>query len=95
MIDAVKAVAGFDEDKNVYKTPSLALKLGRSLKKIADNLECEAQMAESDNEEFLDNLKRSRGLFEKKWDVCVSSHALQTLREGKWNTGRKDYAPAP
>ncbi|XP_059198023.1 uncharacterized protein LOC131978403 isoform X2 [Centropristis striata] len=86
VVEAVKDVAGFDEDKNIYKTPSLALKLGHSLKKIADILECEAQMAESDNEEFLKNLERSRGLYEKKWDVCVSSRALQTLRESKWNS---------
>lgn len=86
VIEAVKDVAGFDENKNIYKIPSLALKLGHSLKKIADILECEAQMAESDNEEFLKNLQRSRGLYEKKWDVCVSSRALQTLKEGKWNT---------
>ncbi|KAE8277669.1 hypothetical protein D5F01_LYC24330 [Larimichthys crocea] len=86
VIEAVKSVAGFDEEKNTYKTPSLALKLGHSLKKIADILECEAQMAESDNEEFLNNLNRTRGLFDKKWDVCVSSRALQTLKEVKWNT---------
>ncbi|XP_076011575.1 uncharacterized protein LOC143004514 [Genypterus blacodes] len=86
VVEAVKNVAGFDEDKNMYKTPSLALKLGHTLKKIANILECEAQMAESDNEEFLKNLERSRSLYEKKWDVCVSSRALQTLEEGKWNT---------
>ncbi|XP_070820041.1 uncharacterized protein [Chaetodon trifascialis] len=86
VVDAVKDVAGFDEDTNTYKTPSLALKLGHTLKKIADILECDAKMAESDNEDFLKNLERSRGLYEKKWDVCVSSRALQTLKEGKWNT---------
>ncbi|XP_067456263.1 uncharacterized protein [Thunnus thynnus] len=86
VVQAVKDVAGFDEDKNIYKTPSLALKLGHSLKKIADILECEAQMAESDNEQFLKNLERSRGLYDKKWNVSVSSRALQTLREGTWNT---------
>ncbi|KAM9477350.1 uncharacterized protein Hap1MRO34_010195 isoform 2-T2 [Clarias gariepinus] len=86
VIDAVKAVSGFNEEKNIYKTPSLALKLGHTLKKIADILECDAQMEESDNEEFLKNLSRTRGLFEKKWDVCVSSRALQTLKEAKWNT---------
>lgn len=86
VVEAVKDVAGFDEDKNIYKTPSLALMLGHSLKKIADILECEAQKAESDNEEFLKNLERSWGLYEKKWDVCVSSRAIQTFKEGKWNT---------
>ncbi|XP_071357574.1 uncharacterized protein [Trachinotus anak] len=86
VVEAVKGVAGFDEEKNLYKTPSLALKLGHALKKIADILEGVAQMAESDNEEFLKNVKTTRNLDEKKWDVCVSSRALQTLKEGKWNT---------
>ncbi|XP_051812170.1 uncharacterized protein LOC110965813 [Acanthochromis polyacanthus] len=86
VIEAVKDVAGYDEDKNIYKRPSLALKLGHSLKKIADILECEAQMAGSDGEGFLKNVQKSRSLYEKKWDVCVSSRALQTLREAKWNT---------
>ncbi|XP_062414178.1 uncharacterized protein LOC134132797 [Pungitius pungitius] len=86
VVKAVNDAAGFDEEKNIYKIPSLALKLGHSLKKIADILECEAKMSEGDNEVLLKNLERSRGLYEKKWDVCVSSRALQTLKEGKWNT---------
>lgn len=85
VVAAVKDVAGFDEDTNTYKTPSLALKLGHSLKKIADILECEAQMSDSDNKQFLENLRRTRSLYEKKWDVLVSSSALQTLKEWKWN----------
>ncbi|KAF3857122.1 hypothetical protein F7725_008981 [Dissostichus mawsoni] len=53
--------------------------LGHSLKRIADILECEAKMAESDNEDneaFLRNLERSRSLYEKKWN---------TLKEAQWN----------
>lgn len=38
-------------------------------------------MLDLDNKEFLENLDRSRGLYEMKWDVCVSSHPLQTLKE--------------
>ncbi|KAI4799996.1 hypothetical protein KUCAC02_016534 [Chaenocephalus aceratus] len=88
VVEAVNDVAGFDQEKtykHTYKTPSLALKLGHSLKKIADILECEAKMAESYNEAFLRNLERSRSLYEKKWNVCVSSRALQTLKEAQWN----------
>ncbi|XP_023805402.1 uncharacterized protein LOC111946283 isoform X2 [Oryzias latipes] len=86
VVEMVKKVSGFNEDTNAYKTPSLALKLGHSLKKISDILECETQMSESIDEEFLENIKRTRTLFEKKWDVCISSRALQTLTEAKWNT---------
>lgn len=85
VIDAVKEVAGFDTEKNAYKTPSLALKLGHGLKKIADILECDAQMKVPVDEQFIDNVRRTRNLLEKKWDVLVSSRALQNLKEAKWN----------
>ena len=32
VVSAVRSVCGFDEEKHIYKTPSLALKLGHSLK---------------------------------------------------------------
>lgn len=53
---------------------------GHSLKKIADIVQCVEEMTESDNKEFLKNLERS-GRCEKKWDVCVLSRALKTLKE--------------
>lgn len=58
-----------------YRAPSLALKLGHSLKKIADILDCEAKMADFLNEEFLKILNRSRDLYEKKM-ACVFFHLL-------------------
>lgn len=56
------------------------------MKKIADILECETQMSEHVDDQFLENIKRTRSLLEKKWDVCISSRVLRTLSEGKWNT---------
>lgn len=49
LIQAVKEVAGFDEDRLSYTTPSLALKLGHSLHKIFNIIQCRALTAE-DNE---------------------------------------------
>lgn len=43
VIQAVKKVSGFDEEKHCYKTPSLALKLGHSLQKVCDILHCRGQ----------------------------------------------------
>lgn len=37
VVKAVKKVSGFDEENNSYTAPSLALKIGHSLQKIADN----------------------------------------------------------
>lgn len=44
VIEAVKIVAGLNEETQTYKTPSLALKLGHNIKKIADVIECEAMI---------------------------------------------------
>ncbi|XP_073731051.1 uncharacterized protein [Misgurnus anguillicaudatus] len=44
VISAVKVVSGFDEEKNSYRIPSLALKLGHSLKKICSIVESNAMM---------------------------------------------------
>ncbi|KAI2645980.1 Nudix hydrolase 5 [Labeo rohita] len=45
VIEAVKETSGFEKDKNSYKTPSLALKIGHSLLKISDIIRCHALMA--------------------------------------------------
>ncbi|XP_037837861.1 uncharacterized protein LOC112451075 [Kryptolebias marmoratus] len=83
VIDAVKKVAGLDERTNVFKTPSLALKLGHNLKKVASVLECEAMI--SGDENTIHNVRVFRQICETRWSECVSSHALRTLNEAKWN----------
>nr|XP_057918564.1 uncharacterized protein LOC131109977 [Doryrhamphus excisus]XP_057918565.1 uncharacterized protein LOC131109977 [Doryrhamphus excisus]XP_057918566.1 uncharacterized protein LOC131109977 [Doryrhamphus excisus]XP_057920422.1 uncharacterized protein LOC131115987 isoform X1 [Doryrhamphus excisus]XP_057920423.1 uncharacterized protein LOC131115987 isoform X1 [Doryrhamphus excisus] len=83
VIQAVKKVSGFDEEKHCYKTPSLALKLGHSLQKISDIIHCRALMT-GDNE-----LKKSTQTFKKlytsKWSELVSHTALTTLNEAHFN----------
>ncbi|XP_061583863.1 uncharacterized protein LOC133448900 isoform X2 [Cololabis saira] len=83
VVQAVKKVAGFDEDKHSYRRPSLALKLGRALRKISDIIHCRALMAE-DGE-----LTKSTELFKKllssKWSALVSRSALNTLSDAKHN----------
>lgn len=45
VIQAVRAVAGYELESNSYKTPSLALKLGHSLAKVASIVQCKAIIA--------------------------------------------------
>ncbi|KAM3585045.1 uncharacterized protein V6R79_006093 [Siganus canaliculatus] len=54
VIQAVKKVSGFDDEKHCYQTPSLALKLGHSLQKISDIVHCRALMAEDNKLELTD-----------------------------------------
>lgn len=84
VIAAVKNVAGLNEETNTYKTPSLALKLGHNLKKIADVLECEAMIAGDEN--TIRNVKVFKQICDTKWSECISSKALRNLTEAKWNT---------
>ncbi|XP_053301945.1 uncharacterized protein LOC128460698 isoform X3 [Pleuronectes platessa] len=83
VVQAVKKVSGFDDEKLSYRTPSLALKLGHALNKINDIIHCRALMAEDDE------LVKSTGFFKKlytsKWAELVSHSALNTLSDAKYN----------
>ncbi|KAL6484182.1 hypothetical protein MHYP_G00062270 [Metynnis hypsauchen] len=83
VIQAVKDTCGFKEDDHVFKVPSLALKLGHSLKKMADLVECEAMIGEEDD--VVQNVKKFKHLHSTKWNESVSASALKTLHESKWN----------
>lgn len=83
VIQAVKKVSGFDEEKHSYRTPSLALKLGHSLQKISDILHCRATMAgDTELEKSTQTFKK---LYTAKWSELVSHTALTTLNEERFN----------
>lgn len=83
VVQAVKKVSGFDDDKQIYRTPSLALKLGHSLNKICDILHCRALMAEDD--EGIKSVHAFKKLYDAKWSELVSHRALTTLHEAHFN----------
>lgn len=77
LIEAVKETAGFDKDKNCYKTPSLALKIGHSLLKVSDIIHCHALMAGDDN--FIKSSKAFQKLYNAKRSEYISHCALNTM----------------
>ncbi|XP_073716136.1 uncharacterized protein [Misgurnus anguillicaudatus] len=83
VVQAVKKVSGFDENKHSYQTPSLALKLGHSLHKISDIIHCKALMA--DDSEGIKSSQTFKKLYNAKWSELVSHTALNTLHEGHFN----------
>ncbi|XP_065151644.2 uncharacterized protein [Paramisgurnus dabryanus] len=83
VIEAVHSVAGLNEETSTFKAPSLALKLGHNLKKMANIIECEAMM--SDDKNALSNVQAFKKICDTKWSECVSSQALRNLSEAKWN----------
>lgn len=83
VVQAVKKVSGFDEEKLTYQTPSLALKLGHTLNKICDIVHCRALMAE--DEELIKSTSIFKKLYTSKWTELVSHSALNTLSDAKYN----------
>ncbi|XP_051730105.1 uncharacterized protein LOC127501876 isoform X2 [Ctenopharyngodon idella] len=83
LTSAVKRVSGFDNKNNTFKAPSLALKIGHSLRKISDLIMCRALMEE--DQEVIDSIRRFHTLHETKWSELVSHSALSNLSEAKYN----------
>ncbi|CAI5690130.1 unnamed protein product [Oreochromis niloticus] len=79
VIKAVKKVSGYDEEKNCYSTPSLALKLGHSLQKVCDIIHCRALMAE--DSALIKSTQSFKTLYATKWSELISHTALTTLNE--------------
>jgi hypothetical protein len=83
VVQAAKTVAGYDENTNRYSTPSLALKIGHSLKKCAKILK--ARGLESLNYDQVQKVDAFFQLCELRWTDEISTQALLTLYVNKRN----------
>ncbi len=84
VLEAVKQMTGFDNLTNGFSIPSPALKLRHSLVKVSYILQGEALRQEDDilkgrAEQFIK-------LIELEWTTHVSSNALKTAYQKKWNS---------
>ena len=83
LVTAVHQLCGYMEDDNAYKNPSLALKIGHTLKKCASTLRSIALIEGSTAiQEKCNDFKE---LLEAEWNANVSSAAHSTLEHKKWN----------
>ena len=82
VVRCVKKVAGYQEEGK-FETPSLALKLGHSLKKCALYMKTEALQTE--NAVLKEKAQNFYDLMDVEWGSNVSSQALNTLHEKKYN----------
>ena len=83
LVSSVHKVCGFCHDTSTYNTPSLALKLGHTLKKCAVMLISEAlQTCSKEMEEKANAFIR---LCDIEWSDQISSRALKTLHDMKLN----------
>ena len=89
IVSCCRMVAGYDESRNRFGVPSLALKLGHSLQKclkvvIGSCIESQNKTKENEVEEL-------QKLMDLNWTDDMSSNALKTLQEEKRN--RSDIIP--
>ncbi|KAI5608167.1 hypothetical protein C0J50_9569 [Silurus asotus] len=83
VISAVKVVSGYDKEKKTYRSPSLALKLGRSLNKICSIVESNAMMY--GDHERVDCARDFRITHQARWNEYISAGAKTTLKKAKWD----------
>jgi hypothetical protein len=84
VIVAAKYVAGYDDSTGLYKKPSLALKIGHTLKKCAKLVKTEA-LLNNDNV-TIEAADRFFQLCELEWNDAVSAAALKTLTNRQRNS---------
>ena len=90
LVDAVKELCRFEEESRLeIGIPSLALKLGHSLKKCAQVLKSSALRKKG--EDTIKRAKRFLDLYEADWTSKISSRSLASLESRKQN--KIEYLP--
>ncbi|XP_070403971.1 uncharacterized protein [Nothobranchius furzeri] len=84
VLEAVKQMTGFNELSNRFSVPSTALKLRHSLVKVSYILQGEALRQQDDD--LKSKAEQFIKLIELEWTTHVSSNALKTLYQKKWNS---------
>ena len=82
-IKATQITAGFSVENNSFNTPSLALKISYSVKHVVGYVLIEC--IKHKNLDLEENMKRFSALLEKDFPEQVSSKALKTLYNNKFN----------
>lgn len=93
VLSAVRSIVGYDPIDKSFKSPSLAMHLGTSLKLACDELthltlkESNGFTCESSEEykSTLQNIKNFKKLIESRWNTEISSLAHKDLQEKQWN----------
>ncbi|XP_034560363.1 uncharacterized protein LOC117827743 isoform X3 [Notolabrus celidotus] len=80
VVEIVKKIAGYNVKRRIYKSPSLALRLGHSLKKIGAII----LQIEDNNEQTKRDTRTFVKLCTEEWTQLVSHSALASLRGKKF-----------
>ncbi|KAM9443574.1 uncharacterized protein Hap1MRO34_024808 isoform 2-T2 [Clarias gariepinus] len=82
-VQAVRHVCGYDEKTNMYRTPSLAKKLGISLMKISKLTKAKALM--NKDLDLAQKVTDFQDVHKERWCDLISATAARNLEEKKWN----------
>ncbi|XP_008334507.1 uncharacterized protein LOC103397869 isoform X2 [Cynoglossus semilaevis] len=86
VVSAVKVVAGYNAETKMFKIPSLAVKLGYHLQKACSIVESNAlKLGDKDLAKSAQNFL---SVYQRKWNMLVSSGALSNMNESKMNTDK-------
>ena len=90
LVDVVKELCRFNQESQLeIGIPSLALKLGHSIKRCAQVVKCSALRSKDKN--VVKSSKHFIALFEGEWTTKISSRSLASLGSKKQN--KVDYLP--
>ncbi|KAJ8018491.1 hypothetical protein HOLleu_43490 [Holothuria leucospilota] len=87
VVAALKNVAGFDTSTHKYRVPSLALKIGHTIKKCATILKAEGLI--SGNDTVVCQAAKFLELCDLKWTEDIAIHAHRTLTDEKRNKAKR------
>ncbi|XP_058491567.1 uncharacterized protein LOC131463693 [Solea solea] len=87
VVSAVKVLAGYDPETKTFRVPTLALKLGYHLQKACSIVESNA--VKSGDENLAKSAQNFLSVYQKKWNMLVSSGALKDIKETKMSTDKE------
>ncbi|XP_014680178.1 PREDICTED: uncharacterized protein LOC106820147, partial [Priapulus caudatus] len=86
LIEGVRGTAKYEEVTNEYSTPSLALKIGHSLRKCAEILQLQSVKSQNDDKEEMKKIADDFILlYNNDWNHKISLRALCSLDKQRYN----------
>jgi len=89
IIKSTKQIAVYDSKTDLFKAPSLVLKIGTSLKQCCDICEYmvlkKSPLLRPVEDTDISNIKTVESLIQKQWSYELATNASKELYQNKWN----------
>src|SRR6218665_1678481 len=87
VVRAVRVLAGFNRDEMTYERPSIAIKVGHTLRKCCAILK--GMAIETDNKQVIEDARRFDDLCESEWSDEVAFRGKKELYDRKRNSAKR------